>query len=111
MMTMRELEMSTAAPEWQYPHCSYEFTNGFFMGMVGAEAKVGSAGFTTNTTANPVNLDEKVKLKEQFVVPAFGTLVLHGQMEWTMILDHTLWVITQAPNLKIKPTCPTDCMC
>ena len=34
------------------------------MGMMGAEAKEGAAGFTTNTTANPVNLDEKVKLKE-----------------------------------------------
>ena len=67
------------------------------MGMVGAETKEGAAGFATNTTANPVSLDEKVKLKERFVVPAFGTLVLHGQTEWTMMLDHTLWVIMQAP--------------
>ena len=27
----------------------------------------------------------------------FGMLVLHGQTEWMMMLDHTLWVIMQAP--------------
>ena len=48
------------------------------MGMVGAEVKEGAVGFTTNTAINPVNLDERVKLKERFVVPVFGTLVLHG---------------------------------
>ena len=53
-MAMRESEMSTAPPEWQYSHHSYEFTNGFFMGMVGAEAEQGAVGFTTNTTVNPV---------------------------------------------------------
>ena len=64
IMVMRESEMSTAPPEWQYSHCSYEFTNGFFMGMVGAEAKGGAVGFATNTAVNPVNLDERIKLKE-----------------------------------------------
>ena len=53
-----------APPEWQYSHRSYEFANGFFMGMVGAEIKEAAVGFATNTTINPVNLDEKVKLKE-----------------------------------------------
>ena len=97
MMAMRESEMSTAPPEWQYSHHSYEFANGFFMGMVGAEAEEGAVGFTTNTTTNPVNFDEKVKLKERYVVPVFGMLVLHGQTEWMMMLDCTLRVITQVP--------------
>ena len=90
MMAMRESEISTAPPEWQYSYHSYEFTNGFFMGMVGAEAKQGAVGFTTNTTINPVNLDEKIKLKERFIVPAFGMLVLHGRTKQTMMLDGTL---------------------
>ena len=46
------------------------------MGMVGTEAKEGAVMFTTNTAVNPVNLDERIKLKERFVIPVFGTLVL-----------------------------------
>ena len=78
IMVMRELEMSTALPEWQYSHHNYELANGFFMGMVGTEAKGGAVGFATNTAVNPVNLDERIKLKEQFIVPTFGMLVLQG---------------------------------
>ena len=82
--------MSTAPPVWQYSYCSYKFANGFFMGMVGTEAKEGVVGFTTNTAINAANLNKRIKLKEQFVVPAFGTLVLHGQTKCMMMLDHTL---------------------
>ena len=65
--------------------------------MVGAESEEGAVGFATNTAISPTNFDEKIKLKDGFTVPAFGMLVLHAQMEWTMMLDHTLRVITQAP--------------
>ena len=66
------------------------------MGMVGAESEEGTVGFTTNTAVNSANLDEKIKLKDRFSVPAFGTLVLHGWTERTMMLDHRLRVITHA---------------
>ena len=62
------------------------------MGMVGVEAEEGAVGLAMNTAVNPVNLNKKIKLKEWFVM-----LVLHGQTEWMMMLDCTLWVITQAP--------------
>ena len=97
VMVMRESEMSTAPPEWQYSQCSYKFANRFFMGMVGAESGEGAVGFATNTAISPTNLDEKIRLKDGFAVPMFGTLVLHGQTERMMRLDRTLWVITQAP--------------
>ena len=106
VMAMRELEMLTAPPKCQYSHHSYEFTNGFFMGMVGVEAEEGAVGFSTNTTVNPVNLNEKIKLKERFVVPVFGTLVLHGQTEQMIMLDHTLRVITQAPYTEDQANLP-----
>ena len=77
-MAMRESEMSTTPPEWQYFHRSYKFANGFFMGMAGVEDEEGAIGFATKTAVNPADLDEKIKLKDRFVVPAFGTLVLHG---------------------------------
>ena len=97
VMAMRESGMSMAPPEWQYSHCSYKFANGFFLGMVGAENEEGAVGFATNTAVNPANLDEKIKLKDGFVVPVFGTLVLHGRTEQMMMLDCTLWVITKVP--------------
>ena len=77
IMVMRESEMSTAPPEWQYSCHSYEFANSFSMGMVGAESKEGAMGFATNTAVNPADLNEKIKLKDGFSVPPFGTLVLH----------------------------------
>ena len=68
------------------------------MGMVGAALEEeGATAIATNTAVNPSELDEKVKLKEKFFVPAFGTLILQGRMEQTMMLDHVLRVITQAP--------------
>ena len=82
--------MSTAPPKWQYSRHSYKFANGFFMGMVGAEAKEGAIGSATNMAVNPVNLDERIQLKERFIVPAFGTLVLQGRTEQMMMLDHIL---------------------
>ena len=68
-MAMTESEMSTVPLKWQYSFCSYELANGFFMGMVGAEAEEGAVGFATNTAVNPVNLNKKIQLKEQFVIP------------------------------------------
>ena len=54
------------------------------MGMVGAALEEeGATAFATNTAVNPSELDERVKLKETFIVPAFGTLVLQGRMEQT----------------------------
>ena len=51
------------------------------MGMVGAAVEEDAMVCTTNTTVNPSKLEEKVKLRERFIVPAFGTLILQGQME------------------------------
>ena len=77
---------------------THEFTNGFFVGMGGAALEEeGATASATNTAINPMELDKKVKLKERFTVPAFGTLVLQGRTEQMMMLDHILRVIMQAP--------------
>ena len=67
------------------------------MGMVGAALEEGATMCTTNTAINPSELDKKVKLKKRFTIPLFSTLVLQGRTEQTMMLDHVLQVITQAP--------------
>ena len=59
VMAMREMEMHTAPPEWQYSHCSYEFASGFFVGMVGATLEEeGATASATNTAINPLELDQ-----------------------------------------------------
>ena len=65
--------------------------------MIGAESEEGAVGFAINTAVNPANLDKKITLKDGFVISAFGMLVLPRQKERMMMLDCTLWVITQAP--------------
>ena len=71
-MAMRETEMHMTPPEWQYSQWSYEFANGFFMGMVRAALEEeGATALATNTAVDPSELDEKVGLKERFIIPAF----------------------------------------
>ena len=79
VMSMKEGEMEKAPPEWHYSHRSYEIANSLFMGMVGApyEDEESMLRLPTNTAQNPATLDEKVKLKSKFTIPAFGTLIVH----------------------------------
>ena len=46
---------------------------------------------------DPIDLDEKIILNKKFRVPAFGTAVVHGRTEKTMMLGNCLRVRTQAP--------------
>ena len=54
-------------------------------------------GYPTNSGLDPTDLDEKVFLNKKFGVPAFGTAVVHGRTEKTMMLGNKLRVMTQAP--------------
>ena len=54
-------------------------------------------GFPTNTDKNPVDLDETVSLTSKCVAPPFESVVVHGRTQRTMMMDHRLNVVTQAP--------------
>ena len=71
---------------------SYEIANNLFMGIVGApyENEESMLRLPTNTTQNPATLDEKVKLKSKFTIPAFGTLIVHRRTECMMMMDKKL---------------------
>ena len=56
-------------------------------------------GFPTNTGKNPINLDETVSLTSKCVAPPFKLVVMHGHTQRTMMTDHRLNVMTQAPYL------------
>ena len=98
VMAMRESEMSTMPLLPMAILChSYEFANGFY-GYVGAESEEGTRRIRYQHSYKPYQSQRKDKLKDAFAVPAFGTLgTSNGRTEWTMMLDRTLRVITQAP--------------
>ena len=92
--SMKETEFETAPEEWQYARISYEANNYFTAHRADL---VPEEGYPTNTRLDPIDLDEKVILNKKFGVPAFGTAVVHGRTEKTMMLGSRLRVMTQAP--------------
>ena len=80
--------------EWQASKTSYELVNGFLMRRLHLEPE---GGFPTNTGENPVNLDETVSLTSKCVALPFELVVVHGHTQRTMMMDHQLNIMTQAP--------------
>ena len=85
--SMKETEFETAPEEWQYTRISYKAVNYFTAHRADLEPK---DGYPTNTRMDPIDLDEKVFLNKKFGVPAFGTAVVHGHTEKTMMLGNCL---------------------
>ena len=44
-----------------------------------------------------MDLDEVVKLSKPVVVPAFGSTIVKGLIDETIIMGHQLHIMTQAP--------------
>ena len=106
----REGEMEKSPSEYHYSHRSYEIANNIFIGMVGApyKAEESMSRSPTNMAQNPATLDEKVKLKSKFIIPAFGTLIVHGRTECMIMMDRKLWVLTQAPYPEDRANLPNS---
>ena len=85
--------MQSAPKEWQVSQASYELANGFLMWLLHLEPE---EWFPTNTEKNLVSLDEMVTLTSKCMVPAFESVIMHGQTQCTMMTDHCLNVMTQA---------------
>ena len=60
----------------------------------------------TNTNQNPLDLDEKVLLKNKCTIPRFESIVVWGRTHQTMMMGYRLNVMTQAPYLedRAQPT-------
>ena len=93
---MKESNLVDTPTEWQTSRTSYELANGFLMRKLHLEPE---GGFPTNTGENPVNLNETVSLTSKCVAPPFESVVVHGRTQRTMMMDHRLNVMTQAPYL------------
>ena len=91
---MKDSNLNNAPMEWQASKTSYELANGFLMRRLHLEPE---GGFPTNTGKNPIDLDETVSLTSKCVAPPFESVVMHGRTQGTMMTDHRLNVMTQAP--------------
>ena len=93
---MKESDLNNAPMEWQASKTSYELANGFLMRRLhfGPEQ-----GFPTNTGKNPTNLDKTVSLTSKCAVPPFELVIMHSHTQQTMMTDHRLNILTQAPYL------------
>ena len=94
VVVMKESNLNNAPMEWQASKTLYELANGFLMRRVHLEPE---GGFPTNTGKNPVDLDETVSLTSKCIAPPFELVVVHGRTQQTMMTDHRLNVMTQAP--------------
>ena len=91
---MKESNLNNAPMEWQASKTSYELANGFLMRRLHLEPE---GGFPTNTGKNPINLDETVSFTSMCVAPPFESAIVYGHTQQTMMMDHRLNVMTQAP--------------
>ena len=89
---MKESEIHTAPSEWQHAIASYEAS--LALRAINADP---NAKYPTNTGQNPSDLDEVVLLRGKYSVPAFTSVIVHGQTKKTFMLDQRLNVMIQAP--------------
>ena len=100
---MKESDIHDAPTEWQAMRVTYECTQGFqFCWAILGEG----VNYPTNTAQDPTDLDEKVLLPDKCIIPGFQSVIIHGQMQSTMMIGHCLNVMTQAPFPNDKANLP-----
>ena len=93
--TLKESEMNTVPEEWQRARCTHEYINGFFVRSMNLAEPM-----PTNTNQNPLDLNEKVFLKNKCTIPGFESVVVWVRTHLTMMMGYHLNVMTQAPYVK-----------
>ena len=87
--------MDTVPEEWQRAQRAHEYVNGFFVRSINLTEPM-----STNTNQNPLDLNEKVFLKNKCTIPGFKSVVVRARTHWTMMMGHRLNVMTQAPYVE-----------
>ena len=80
---LKESEMETAPEEWQRAQIAHECVNEFFMRSMNPAEPI-----PTNTNQNPLDLDEKVLLKNKCTIPRFESIVVWGRTHQTMMMGY-----------------------
>ena len=70
---LKESELDTIPEEWQRARHGHEFVNGFFVRSMNLTEPM-----PTNTNQDPLDLNEKVFLKNKCTIPGFESTVVRG---------------------------------
>ena len=100
---MKESDLHDALTEWQTARVAYEWAQGFQFRRASLGERL---QFPTNTTEDPLDLDEKVLLTEKCMIPGFQSVVTKGRTQRTMMMGNRLNVMAQAPYPEDKADLP-----
>ena len=104
VQAMKESEMNCVELAWQHAKAGYVYTH-FLMNLEDyPEAE--DCSFPTNTGKNPVELDEKLLLKEKQVLLPFSNTMVHCKTQARQMHGYKLHVMTHAPYLEDKSSLP-----
>ena len=92
---LKESELDTIPEEWQRARCAHEYVNGFFVRSMNPAGPM-----PTNTNQNPLDLNEKVFLKNKCTIPGFESVVIWVRTHPTMMMGYCLNIMTQAPYIE-----------
>ena len=104
VQAMKESELQRVEMAWQHARAGYEYTH--FMMNVGDQPEGTDSSFPTNTSRNPVDLDEKLLLKKKHVLLPFSNTMVHCKTQSTQMQGYKLHVMTHAPYPEDKSSLP-----
>ena len=88
---LKESELDTVPEEWQRARHAHEYVNGFFVRSMNRAEPM-----PTNMNQNPLDLNQKVFLKNKCTIPRFESVVVWARTHHTMMMGYCLNVMTQA---------------
>ena len=92
---LKESELDTIPEEWQRARHAHEYVNGFFVRSMNPAGPL-----PTNTNQNPLDLNEKVFLKNKCTIPRSESVVVRARTHCTMMMGYRLNVMTQVPYVE-----------
>ena len=95
VQALKESELDTIPEEWQRARCAHEYINGFFVRSMNPAGPM-----PTNTNQNPLDLNEKVLLKNKCTISRFESVVVWVRTHRMMMMGYCLNVMTQAPYIE-----------
>ena len=98
---LKESELDTIPEEWQRVRRGHEFVNGFFVRSMNPTEPM-----PTNTNQDPLDLNEKVFLKNKCTIPGFESTVVRARTHRTMMMGYRLNIVTQAPYVEDRANLP-----
>ena len=92
---LKESELDTILEDWQRGRCAHEYVNDFFVRSMNPAGPM-----PTNTNQNPLDLNEKVFLKNKCTIPGFESVVIRARTHRMMMMGYHLNIMTQAPYIE-----------